>query len=261
MVTRLSALLRRMFRRSDRADRQGCAAELDRPQPRWQRTRLAWKVATGAVAPVVCCPSARCAGSVRSCQPPSKCPGWALCDGSDLPECDIVLRMTSAIEVRPFRSGDLPHVVEFSLRAWEPVYASLRKVLGDDIFFRLHPDWKADQAAAVSSSCTSPERDTFVAVLDAHPVGFAAVALNAFHERMGAIDIIATDPHYQRRGVAKTLTAAALDHMRNSGMDIAVVETGGDAGHAPARETYAATGFTLLPIARYFQLIQQRPVG
>lgn len=169
--------------------------------------------------------------------------------------------MTPNLEVRPFRSDDLPRLVEFALRAWEPVYASLREVLGDEIFFRLHPDWKAYQAAAVSSSCTSPERDVFVAVLDGCPVGFVAVALNAFHERMGAIDIIATDPDYQRRGIAKTLTVAALDHMRDSGMDIAVVETGGDTGHAPARETYTATGFTLLPIARYFQLIEQPPGG
>lgn len=40
-------------------------------------------------------------------------------------------------------------------------------------------------------------------------------------------------------------------------MDIAVVETGGDPGHVPARRTYEAAGFTLLPIARYFQLLQQ----
>jgi GNAT superfamily N-acetyltransferase len=163
--------------------------------------------------------------------------------------------MGADVEVRPFRSEDLPIIVELSLRAWEPVYASLREVLGDAIFTRLHPDWRAGQAAAVSESCTCSERDVFVAVVDGSPVGFAAVALNAFHERMGVIDIIATDPHYQRRGVARALTAAALDHMRNSGMDIAVVETGGDVGHAPARAAYEDSGFTLLPIARYFQLI------
>jgi hypothetical protein len=38
-------------------------------------------------------------------------------------------------------------------------------------------------------------------------------------------------------------------------MDIAVVETGGDPGHAPARAMYGETGFTLLPIARYFTLL------
>jgi hypothetical protein len=38
-------------------------------------------------------------------------------------------------------------------------------------------------------------------------------------------------------------------------MDIAVVETGGDPGHAPARALYEASGFTHLPIARYFRLL------
>ena len=168
--------------------------------------------------------------------------------------------MTADIEVRRFISADLPDVVEFALRAWEPVFASLRGVLGDAIFLRLHPDWRADQAAAVSASCTDPERDVFVAVLEGRPVGFTSVGLNAFQERMGVIDIVATDPDYQRQGVARALTAAALDHMRDTGMDIAVVETGGDIGHAPARASYEDSRFTLLPIARYFQLIEPRPV-
>ena len=49
----------------------------------------------------------------------------------------------------------------------------------------------------------------------------------------------------------------AAGHMRRSGMDIAVVETGGDPGHAPARRAYEAAGYTLLPIARYFQLLHE----
>lgn len=159
-----------------------------------------------------------------------------------------------SIEIRPFKPSDLDALVDLSLRAWTPVYASLRTVLGDEIFFRLHPTWELDQAEAVRSSCTS-ERDVFVAVVDDRPVGFVAVALDAFHERMGVIDIIGVDPDYQRRGVASRLTTAAIDHMRSSGMDVAVVETGGDPGHEPARALYEAEGFTLLPIARYFQLI------
>ena len=161
-----------------------------------------------------------------------------------------------AIEIREFRQGDLEAVVEFSLRAWAPVFASLRDVLGDDIFLRLHPDWEAGQAETVRSSCTNEERDVFVAVSDGRPVGFVAIALNAFHERMGVIDIIAVDPAYQRRGIGSRLTDFAIEHMRGRGMDIAVVETGGDTGHAPARAAYEAEGFTLLPIARYFRLLR-----
>ena len=103
--------------------------------------------------------------------------------------------------IRSFRDSDLDAVVDFSVRAWEPVYDSLRQVLGDPIFDRLHePDWRSVQAEAVRSSCTSDERDVFVAVADDRPIGFSAVALNAFHEGMGVIDIVAVDPAYQRRG-------------------------------------------------------------
>jgi ribosomal protein S18 acetylase RimI-like enzyme len=164
--------------------------------------------------------------------------------------------VADTLEIREFQERDLDAVVEFSLRAWTPVFSSIREVLGDAIFLRLHPDWKAGQADAVRSSCTSSERDVFVAVMDGHPVGFVVIALNAFHEGMGVIDIIGVDPDYQRRGVAARLTTFALDHMRHAGMDIAVVETGGDLGHAPARAAYEAFGFTVLPIARYFQLLK-----
>jgi hypothetical protein len=38
-----------------------------------------------------------------------------------------------AIEIREFRADDLEAIIEFSLRAWQPVFASVREVLGDDI--------------------------------------------------------------------------------------------------------------------------------
>ena len=160
-----------------------------------------------------------------------------------------------SIQLREFREEDLDAVVAFSLRAWEPIFDSVRDVLGDEIFLRLHPDWRAGQAETVRSSCLSEERDVFVAVADGKPVGFAAVALNAFHERMGVIDIIGVDPDYQRRGIGSRLTEHATAHMLRCGMDIAVVETGGDLGHAPARAAYEAAGFTVLPIARYFRML------
>jgi GNAT superfamily N-acetyltransferase len=160
------------------------------------------------------------------------------------------------VEIRPYEGADLDAIVEFSLRAWEPIYESFRHVLGDAIFFRLHPDWRVVQADAVRSSCTSDERDVFVAVAGGRPVGFSAVALNAFHERMGVIDIIAVDPAYQRRGIATRLIDRSIDHMRSHGMDIAAVGTGGDEGHAPARAAYEAYGFTALPGVRYLKLLE-----
>ena len=78
-------------------------------------------------------------------------------------------------------------------------------MLGEPIFDRLHrPDWRTVQADAVRSSCTSEDRDVFVAAADERPVGFATIALNAFHEGMGVVDMIAVDPVYQRRGIRRS---------------------------------------------------------
>jgi GNAT superfamily N-acetyltransferase len=160
------------------------------------------------------------------------------------------------VEVRAYEESDLEAVVEFSLRAWEPVFESLRNVLGEAIFVRLHqPDWTTLQAEAVRSGCTSDEHDVFVAAVDGRPVGFATVALNAFHERMGVVDMIAVDPAYQQRGIATRLMDKSVEHMRAQGMDIAAVGTGGDSGHGAARALYEALGYTPLPGVRYLKLL------
>jgi len=36
-------------------------------------------------------------------------------------------------------------------------------------------------------------------------------------------------------------------------MALAMVETGADPGHAPARQTYEQAGFNELPVSRYFK--------
>lgn len=164
--------------------------------------------------------------------------------------------MAEAVLIRAFQDSDLDAIVELSLRAWEPVFESLREVLGEPIFARLHqPGWREAQAEAVRSSCVAQGHDVFVAVADGWPVGFATVALNAFHEGMGVVDMIAVDPAYQRRGIATRLMHHSAEHMRERGMDIAAVGTGGDPGHGPARAMYEASGYTALPVVRYLKLL------
>jgi GNAT superfamily N-acetyltransferase len=71
--------------------------------------------------------------------------------------------------------------------------------------------------------------------------------------RMGEIYMVAVDPDFQGHGIGTALTEFALNWMKEAGMSVAMVETGGDPGHAPARRTYEKLGFGLLPIARYFK--------
>jgi len=73
--------------------------------------------------------------------------------------------------------------------------------------------------------------------------------------RLGEVYIVAVDPAHHRSGVGTALTQLALDELADAGMTVAMVETGGDPGHAPARDLYEHTGFTLLPVARYFKAL------
>ena len=69
----------------------------------------------------------------------------------------------------------------------------------------------------------------------------------------GEISILGVDPDRQGTGIGTALTLFALERLREAGMGVAMVETGGDPGHAPARRAYEKAGFALLPIARYFK--------
>jgi hypothetical protein len=51
------------------------------------------------------------------------------------------------------------------------------------------------------------------------------------------------------------LTGKATDWLRVSGMRVAMIDTGGDPGHAPARRVYEKAGYALLPVARYFKAL------
>ena len=154
--------------------------------------------------------------------------------------------------VRPFDNQDADAVVNLSLRAWEPVFVSIEQVLGSEIFKLLHPDWRADQKRAVEDVCAAQKIRVWVAEIDANTVGFVAVELHP-ERSIGEIYMLAVDPDHQGDGIGTALTEFALDWIKDAGMAVAVVETGGDPGHAAARRTYEKVGCVQLPIARYFK--------
>ena len=143
-------------------------------------------------------------------------------------------------------------LVDLTLRAWDPVFASIEQAMTSEIFRAQHPDWRADQRAAVVSVCEDPDVHVRVALEGDEPVGFAALRCSEA-DRMGEIWMIGVDPEHHRRGIARALTEYAFEWFRSEGMTTAMVETGGDPGHAPARATYEAAGFHLVPVARYFK--------
>ncbi|BAZ11905.1 hypothetical protein NIES4071_37330 [Calothrix sp. NIES-4071] len=157
------------------------------------------------------------------------------------------------MRIEPYEDSKLDALKNLSLRAWSPVFDSIQKVMDIDVYNSFYPDgWRTSQLHAVESFCTTADSHVWVAIDSDSIVGFVAVKLH-LEDSMGEIYMIAVDPDYQRRGIGAALTQFALLWMKEKGMCIAMVETGGDPGHAPARCTYEKVGFKLLPVARYFK--------
>jgi ribosomal protein S18 acetylase RimI-like enzyme len=122
-----------------------------------------------------------------------------------------------------------------------------------DVYNSFYPDgWRVSQLQAVEEVCTNGDIKVWVAINSDSTVGFIAVKLDS-KSNLGEIYMVAVDPDYQRRGIGAALIEFALNWMKDAGMSIAMVETGGDPGHLAARSTYEKLGFRVLPIARYFK--------
>jgi ribosomal protein S18 acetylase RimI-like enzyme len=156
--------------------------------------------------------------------------------------------------LRPYAAADLDDVIALSLRAWEPVHASMAEVLGPDVNARVYPDWRVSQEADVVEACTGGSARVWVADVDGRAVGFVAVVVDA-GGRTGEIHMVAVEPAHQGRGIGLALTELAIDHIRAAGGTLVTVGTGGDAGHAAARRLYERAGFTGLPLVRYYQVV------
>jgi ribosomal protein S18 acetylase RimI-like enzyme len=159
--------------------------------------------------------------------------------------------------IRAATPEDEDRIVELSLLAWEPVFASMGECVGPALFTQLFTeDWRSYQEKDVRRACGAYQ--VWVAEADDLVVGFTAVDLPA-GEPHGEIYMIAVDPAHQGRGIGQRLTELAVEQMRAAGRTLAIVNTGGDPGHAAARATYEKVGFVSLPAEQYFRLLTDEP--
>jgi ribosomal protein S18 acetylase RimI-like enzyme len=156
--------------------------------------------------------------------------------------------------IRRLVDADVEAVIAFSLAAWAPVFASFEVELGPEVYRLMFPDWRSAQASAIEDVCRAAENDVWVAVLDGPPVGFVAVRyIDEDAARAGEIEMVAVAPGCQRAGVGTSLIHRAVAEIKAAGVGLAVVGTGGDSGHAPARALYEKLNFNAFRHLRYYR--------
>lgn len=157
-----------------------------------------------------------------------------------------------SVVIRLISNDDIEEIVQLSLLAWAPVFDSFRQVLGVKIFSSVYPDWKKLQQEVVEMICKDEKNIVWASELEGKVTGFIAYTIDK-ETKIGEVELLAVHPDYQNQGIGTALNRFALDKMKEHGMKTAVVGTGGDPGHAPARKSYEKAGYTGLPLVRYYQ--------
>jgi ribosomal protein S18 acetylase RimI-like enzyme len=156
------------------------------------------------------------------------------------------------ILIREAQSDDLDALQNFTVRAFEPVFASFALILGRHLYDLVYPDWKSLQSNLVLSLYNNEKINVRVADGEGKPIGFIAYQFQE-EDKTGVIEFLVVDPDYQNDGIGTRLNEFALEKMVEAGMKVALVGTGGDESHAPARKAYEKAGFIALPSVWYFK--------
>ena len=159
------------------------------------------------------------------------------------------------LEIIPYEATWQEAVLQLTLRAWTPVFVRTKEEVPSYVYDAFYPHgWEKRQISDVSDYLTTEGGNCWLARRGKTLCGYIGLRLHP-EDKMGEIYILATDPDVQRQGVARRLMDFAENIFREADMSIAMVETVGDSGHAPARQTYEARGYERWPVARYFKAL------
>jgi GNAT superfamily N-acetyltransferase len=152
--------------------------------------------------------------------------------------------LSAALTIRQFAPGDLARLHEIRRAAFAPVFASFREIVGEAIAPHAFAGEEEAQGRHLEELCSGGGDDSqvYVGLLDDRIAGFVSLTLDRGRQ-VGELELNAVDPALVGQGVGTALYCFALERMREAGMKVAVVGTGGDSSHAPARRAYAKAGF------------------
>ena len=158
------------------------------------------------------------------------------------------------MHIREYTPDDLTYLVDLTIETFGPFYEDVfRPLVGETVFATEHGAWREDYRTTVPT-LHDPPAHKYLAVAEdkAGIAGYVAwdVDLGRGH---GNIEILAVPATCRRGGTGTALCEHAFTDMRQQGMKVAGIGTGGDAFHAPARALYASLGCTELLVSVFYK--------
>jgi len=160
------------------------------------------------------------------------------------------------IRIRASRQDDLPAMQDIRHKAFQPVFDSFREIVGEEIFKHAYSDWDEKQAEYLKFICDPASgKEVFVVTEGDGIVGFIGLSMD-LAKKTGEIDLNAVHPDYNGKGIGQEMYEFAITRMKESGIKLVTVSTGGDSSHIPARKAYKKAGFNVsIPSTTMFKLL------
>ena len=144
--------------------------------------------------------------------------------------------------IRQCQAEDLPRLFEIAKTAWEKIFDYLEDSFGKELYNTVSPDCRNSKTPALKKHFAAHPEWLYVAERNNKIVGFICFNINKTN-RTGSIGDNAVDPTCGEKGVGQEMYKAVLDTFRREGCLAAMVTTGSDPAHAPARRAYERAGF------------------
>jgi ribosomal protein S18 acetylase RimI-like enzyme len=149
----------------------------------------------------------------------------------------------SAPSIRPFQPLDLAALQRIRQAAFDPVFRSFREIVGAEIAAVAFTHAEVEQANLLDDICAAGSgHHVFVVTVGEEIVGFVSFTTDT-ERRIGEIGLNAVHPDHTGRGLGTWMYQHVMARMKELGMALATVSTGGDPSHAPARRAYEKAGF------------------
>lgn len=158
-----------------------------------------------------------------------------------------------SIKIIPYCATYRDKVLDLTIEAWTPGFAKTAAEVPQFVYDAFYPEgWQVRQRVDVGDLLDAEPQNVWLAITDGTLLGFMGLRFHP-EDRMGEVHILAVAPEFQGCGIARRLMQFAESRIKAKGLDMVMVETIGDSGHAPARRAYEAFGFQSWPVARYFK--------
>ena len=158
--------------------------------------------------------------------------------------------------IRLFEHDDLPALQRIRRAAFAPVFRSFREIVGAEIADIAFRNADAEQEKLLDDLCLPGSgHEMWVATAGEEIVGFVSFTIDT-DKRTGEIGLNAVRPDHGGKGIGTWMYEHAIARMKERGVKLVTVGTGGDPSHAPARRAYEKAGFgPAIPSVHLYRLL------